>query len=143
MKYLGIDYGAKHIGLAVSDRGGSIAMPKQIIENNENGYQEIVEMVATEQVESIVIGESKDFEGNPNQIQSAIEEFSQWLVAQTGLPINATTELFSSKMAKQGTEHMIRFNPRNIDRRKLHKRERRIDDKAATIMLQSFLDAQV
>lgn len=142
MKYIGIDYGEKHIGIALSDQSGSIAMPKKIIPNTHTAFDEICLLIKDEDVTGIVIGESRDFLGNENKIQTEITPFAERLKTRTGLPVSYTSELFSSRLAKQGTVKHLRINPRNVDSRKRNKVEKRIDDKAAAIMLQSFLDTR-
>ena len=141
MKYIGIDYGSKHVGIAVSDASGSVAMPKCIVPNDKRLIAVVSDIITHEGIERIVIGESKDFQGAPNAIQSAIDTFVHALQDHTGLEVHKTSELFSSKLAKRGTEHVLRVNPRNLDKRDTHKKVRRIDDKAAAIMLQSYLDS--
>lgn len=140
-KYLCIDYGARHVGLAISDPNGIIAMPLKILENNNTLFEQLQKIISDEQVGHVVIGESNNTDGVANTIQTEIDTFSQTLESATGLPQSKTSELYSSRLAKQGTVKHLRINPRNIDTRKRSKIERRIDDKAAAIMLQSFLDA--
>lgn len=141
MKYLGIDFGTKHIGLATSDSGGCVAMPKAVVPNTAQGHEDIVHVIKQENIQALVIGKSVDLRGEPNAVQQNIDSFSRWVGNETGLPVHVMNELMSSRQAKWGTEHMIRFNPRNSDRRTLHKKQQRIDDKAAAIILQSFLDS--
>lgn len=142
MKYLGIDYGAKHVGLALSDSSGQVAMPHAVVSNDDYLMSYILDLVRDERVETVVVGESKDLEMNDNAIQREIRHFINNLEQNIDMPIVSINELFSSRQAKWGTEHLIRFNPRNADRRKLHKKQKRIDDRAATIILQSYLDSQ-
>lgn len=142
MKYLGIDYGAKHVGLALSDTGGSVAMPHAIVPNDGFLFSYVQDLVWKEQVEKIIIGESHNLEMGHNEIQFAIEQFKQKLEQEIELPVETISEIFSSRQAKWGIEHALRINPRNGDKRNLHKKQKRIDDRAATIILQSYLDSQ-
>ena len=142
MKYLGIDYGAKHVGLALSDSGGNVAMPHSVVPNDGFLFSTIVDLVRDEDVEKIIIGESHNLDMGHNEIQFAINQFRQQLEQDLDLPVEYMNELFSSRQAKWGVEHALRINPRNLDKRNLHKKQRRIDDRAATIILQSYLDSQ-
>ena len=142
MKYLGIDYGTKHVGIALSDSGGNVAMPHQVIPNDAQFESVLLDIVREHGIETIVIGESQNMDGDHNSVQSEIDSFVTHFATKTDVPIVSMNELFSSRQAKWGTEHLIRFNPRNADRRKLHQKQKRIDDKAATIILQSYLDSQ-
>jgi putative Holliday junction resolvase len=70
MKYLGIDYGSKRIGLAVSDPNGKIAFPREVIENRS---KETVSLIAKfcerEKVQAIVLGKSLNYKQEANLIQ--------------------------------------------------------------------------
>lgn len=142
MKHLGIDYGAKHVGFAISDASGTVAMPEKIVPNNVQLMSYILDLIADLSIEVIVIGHSVNLDGSENTIQSEIDSFVRMLGAKVDIPIQSISELFSSRQAKWGVEHTIRFNPRNADRRRLHKKQKRIDDKAAAILLQSYLDSR-
>ena len=68
MKYLGIDFGEKRVGIAVSDIEGNIAFPKIIIENNTDLLKKITDFCNENAIEAIVIGESKNYKGEDNKI---------------------------------------------------------------------------
>lgn len=142
MKYLGIDYGSKHVGTALSDSGGNVAMPHRVIPNTPALVREIAEIITAEGIEQVVIGESRNLEGGHNTVQEEIDSFTKALGEVVDTPLVAMNELFSSRQAKWGTEHHMRINPRNADPRASQKRASRIDDKAAAIILQSYLDSQ-
>ena len=142
MKYLGIDYGSKHTGLALSDSGGNVAMPHAVVPTGADLVETIARLVENEGVEQIVVGESRNLTGGHNTVQQEIDAFTTALAEHTKVPVVSMNELFSSRQAKWGIEHGMRINPRNADRRALHKKQSRIDDKAAAIILQSYLDAQ-
>jgi len=75
MKYLGIDYGTKRIGLAISGSEGILAHPYKTIKNNKNLTSIIGEIVKKESIESMVIGESLDEKGGYNQLEKEINDF--------------------------------------------------------------------
>ena len=70
-----------------------------------------------------------------------INQFRHTLEQEIQVPVEYMNELFSSRQAKWGIEHALRINPRNLDKRNVHNKQRRIDDRAATIILQSYLDS--
>ena len=72
MKYLGIDYGKKRVGLAISDDLGNMAFPKAVLENDPELLKKIKEIILNEKVEAVVMGESKNFKGEPNKIMQEI-----------------------------------------------------------------------
>ena len=102
MKFLGIDYGTKRIGLAISDDGGQIAFPKEILLNDENIFKNIGEILKKEKIDEIVIGESVDFSGKLNALSVRIEEFIQELSVRFNLPINKQKEFLTSVEARKG-----------------------------------------
>ncbi len=124
MKYLGIDYGTKRVGVAISDDAGSFAFPKAICETR-TAVAEIADICKAERVEAIVIGESLASNGEPNELASLVQTFKAQLVVATTLPIYFEREGFSSFEAHRY----------QVDRGAR-------DDSAAAIILQRFLDKQ-
>lgn len=123
MRYLGIDYGSKRVGLAVSDDGGTMAFPYAILENNKRLLGEVVAILEKESLETIVFGESVDYKGNPNFVMKSASEFVERLKKATPVPVVYEREFLSTQQA--------RF---------FQKDKKRVDDSAAAIILQSYLD---
>ncbi len=123
MKYLGIDYGTKRIGLALSDESGGFAFPKGIT-TPEKAMSEIAELCQQEGVIAIVIGKSIASNGMDNEIVPAVEKFRERLAGVTGLPIHFQQESFSTMEAH-------RYQTKAGSR----------DDSAAAIILQRYLDS--
>lgn len=123
MKYLGIDYGTKKIGIAVSDDGGEFAFPKAIVSASD-AISEIVQFCDKEKIEAIVIGKSVASNGEDNDIVPATERFKEKLAAVIQLPFFFQQESFSSVEA-----HRYQTTAGNRD------------DSAAAIILQRFLDS--
>ena len=109
MKYLCIDYGSKRIGLAVSDVAGSIAFPRVTVQNNDHLMEQIQKVIREEQIESIVIGDTKSHGGAANSVSEQADAFAENLEKQTGLPVERSWEAWSSieagKLAPKGHEH--------------------------------------
>ena len=123
MRYLGIDYGTKRIGVAISDEGGSIAFPCAILENSKSCVGEIKTICAHESVESIIIGESVDYKGQPNPVKKEIDKFITGLQRVIDIPIIEEREFLSTQQARY-----------------YQTKRKHVDDSAATIILQSYLD---
>ncbi|MFZ1988109.1 MAG: Holliday junction resolvase RuvX, partial [Minisyncoccia bacterium] len=68
MRYIGIDYGTKKVGLALSDEAGTMGFPHGIIPNTPRLLETIVTLIKEKKVEAVVMGESKDFSGKDNPI---------------------------------------------------------------------------
>lgn len=122
MKYLGIDYGTKRIGVAISDEDGEFAFPKMIL-NLEQAITEIAHLCHTEGVNAIVIGKSVASNNVDNELVKAIEKFKEKLTTAIQLPIFLQEESFSTVEA-----HRYQIAAGNRD------------DSAAAIILQRFLD---
>jgi methionine--tRNA ligase beta chain len=124
-KYLGIDYGEKRIGLAVSDAEGKVAFPKIVLENNPELLAKITSFCKENTIETIVIGESKDYKGVENKINPKIISFKRDLSAVVKLPMFLEPEFMSSMQVEKtfGKNEML-------------------DASAASIILQTFLDKE-
>lgn len=125
MRYLGIDYGTKKVGLALSDEGGQFAFPHSILKNDRELFNEIQKICDQEKVEAIVVGYSLTQQGEENDVVDATNTFTEKLGMLLSLPIHKQNELFSSVEAH-------RYQIKKGDR----------DDSAAAIILQRFLDAK-
>ncbi len=137
MRYLGIDYGTKRVGVAVSDDSGSIAFPREILANDKNLVQNLVSLVKGEQIEIVVIGYSTKQDGSPNPIMADLEGVT-WALEDAGVQIVFEKEWFSShEAALQSFDQKSTRNTRP-DR---GNREA-LDAKAAAIILQRYLDKQ-
>ncbi len=125
MRYLGIDYGEKRVGLALSDERGDFSYPLSVIENGMGLVEEILAVCKDKNVESIVIGESKNFEQNENPILKQVHELVEILQTKTSIPIYLHPEFMTSLEAEQLQGH-----------NEMH------DASAAAIILKSYLDTQ-
>lgn len=144
MKYLGIDYGSKKIGIAVSDAQGIIAFPKMIIPNNQQLITVLLDYINTENIKGIVIGYSLNYQGHDNRIQKAIEAFIRSIKQQVddSFSIILQDERGSSIAARS---HL--YSKGNIENERWtanHNAKKReaIDAQAAAIILQRFLDKE-
>ena len=125
MKYLGIDYGEKRVGIAVSDIEGKVAFPKIVLENNTELTQKISDLCKESEVDAIVIGESKDYKGEDNKISPKIISFKKELSGAIKSPIFLEPEFMSSMQVEKtfGKTDML-------------------DASAAAIILQTFMDKE-
>ncbi|TSC67663.1 MAG: putative holliday junction resolvase [Parcubacteria group bacterium Gr01-1014_72] len=145
MRYLGIDYGIKRVGIALSDEGGRLAFPKTVLPNDKALVPAITALCVQENVGAIVVGESRDFGGRENTIAPKARAFADALEKATGLPIHFEQEYWSS-------EEAVRFQPRRPDPGRgsglrLPRRAGRpmanndmLDASAAAIILQRYLE---
>ncbi len=123
MRYLGIDYGEKRIGIAVSDDEGMMAFPRTTLRNSPAILDDIARLCKEEQIEKIVLGVPVSFSGGQSEQAHTTIAFGEKLARYTNMPVVHENEVLSSKMADTlGV-----------------KRENR-DQSAAAIILQSWLD---
>lgn len=139
MKYLGIDYGTKRIGFAVSSDDGSIAFPREVIENkgSDNVRKSIEQFVEQENIDTIVIGESKDRDGNDNAIMEDVRDLIGQLSLTLAIPIEMQREDFTSSAARQPL-----VAEKNVARSRAKKNTDSNDARAAALILQRYLDRQ-
>jgi putative Holliday junction resolvase len=142
MKYLGIDYGTKKIGLAVSDDNGTLAFPKGIIPADSHAIPYILDLIQEKSIDHIIVGESTHTDGQDNHLMRQIAKFVLQLEKATLIPIQMQQEWYSSVAARApmyGKGNIA--NPKWTGQHNAQKRED-IDDKAAAVILQRFLDKQ-
>lgn len=101
MRYLGIDFGSKRVGTALSDELGQMAFPHEVIPNTPSLLADIEKIIEREEVGEVVIGHSMHTDGTDNPVQKAIEEFMTDLTLAAGLPIHLQAEQFSTQEAKR------------------------------------------
>lgn len=135
MRYIGIDYGDKRVGLSLSDEEGRIAFPYKIIQNNLKLVDTIHNICGEEEISAIVLGESKDLSGKPNKIMGSIEEFKRNLEGELDLPVYFEKEFMTTIFAR-GNDGKKERDARKIKKEKEVKK----DDSAAALILQRFLD---
>jgi putative Holliday junction resolvase len=122
MKYLGIDYGEKNVGIAVSDDSGSLAFAKTILNNNKQLLESVLKICDEEKVDVIVMGDSFDFSGQPNNIMKDVLKFKKDL-EKNDLIVYLEPEFLTSAEAER-----------------IQGKNDKIDASAAALILKSYLD---
>ena len=87
MKYLGIDYGTKRVGIATSDDEGRMAFPFRVIPNVRTLIEDVAVISTLEHIDTIVMGESHNFQNQPNPLMKEIHPFVEELRLRTKLPV--------------------------------------------------------
>lgn len=134
-RILGIDYGSKRVGLAITDAGQIIASPFKTVtsHNLELQISELSRIVEEEDVCQIVIGLPIGLKGNYTTQTKKTEQFADVIRKKIGLPVTFYDERLTSVQAKRIL----------ISEGKKPSREKDLVDKtAAAIMLQAFLDSR-
>ena len=135
MRILAIDHGEKRIGLAISDLTGTIANPLRVIEHISRVVDaaQVAEAAAQNQVDMVVVGQSFDEEGKPNLAGRRAARFADALKTQIQIPIVLWDESFSTQTARAARIEL------GVSRKK---RAGHLDELAAVVILQSYLDHQ-
>lgn len=141
MRYLGLDVGKKTIGLAVGEILASelstIRAPKEIdfysAVGSKLAYQQIVQIVAAEQVKAIVAGLPVDEDGQPTEESTRIRGFCQQMESVVKLPIHFVDETLTSFMAEDMLESQ------GADKNEI---EARVHQLAAELILQQYLEGE-
>lgn len=140
MRLLGIDYGTKRIGVAISDENATLAFPKEIVPNDANTYKRIAEIIKEENITEIVVGESVDFKGKLNALSARIEVFILELAEKFELPIHKQKEFLTSLEARRPINSKQKFTQSQAHSKIKQIKSGRIDASAAALILQRYLD---
>ena len=132
MKILGIDFGTKRIGLAISDDEGSFAFPLKTIDNNLKSIEDIQKLITEREVEKIVLGDRGDNE-HVQETRKKIFDFKQKL-EQEGFDVVLQNESMTSL-------HSDLFGKKKpIARKWGGEQKMKKDESAAAMILQRYLD---
>lgn len=133
MRILGIDYGTRRIGLAVTDEDGLIAQPLMTLKNrgDEVAAIEIARWAQTHNVRCIVIGLPRRTDERASAMEARVRAFAEVLHRVSSLPVELFDERFTSAIAERV------LLDADLSRRK---RRARRDAIAAAIILQGYLE---
>ncbi len=129
MRILGIDYGSKRIGIAVSDETAGFAFPKGVLPNDGKIFAGLAKIIHDEGVTSIVLGDPGD-----NKISTDVRKFAKSLEEKFGLSVVMEKEFMTSLHVSQahGKKPIARQTKKEVGPKK--------DDSAAALILQRYLD---
>jgi putative Holliday junction resolvase len=135
-RLLGIDHGVKRIGLAVSDRTGLLARELRVIERRSKAedFRVIAAIAAAESVIGLIVGlpRNLDLEARAPGTYTQADTVARWLDAlRAAVPLPART--WDETMSSVDAAELARARRRRWDEP--------IDDLAARVILQSYLDA--
>jgi putative Holliday junction resolvase len=137
---MGIDYGTKRIGIAISDENHRLAFPKEIVLNSPDTFKKLGEIIKKENIKEIVIGESVDFSGKLNALSGRIEVFILELSEKFNLPIRKQKEFLTSVEARKAGNNKTSLNRSQSHSKVKQIKSGRIDASAAALILQRYLD---
>ena len=135
MRALGLDLGQKRVGVAVSDSAGTLAMPIEVLDRLGDRRREhcaIAELVAEWEAEIVVVGLPYNMDGSAGPMARKYISEAKALGDTLEVPVVLYDERLTTVTAE-----------RNLMEQNMNAQERRrvVDKVAASVMLQSWLDA--
>ena len=135
---LGVDFGTKRIGLAVSDPTNTVATPLETLVRREGRrppYAKIVDLAVTHEVGQLVVGLPLDLSGKENEWCAEVRSMAARLGERADVPVAFVDERLTSVRAERA------LRAAGLTRSK-HREKSRVDAAAAQFLLQGWLDAQ-
>jgi putative holliday junction resolvase len=129
-RFLGVDYGTKRVGLAISDSLGITARPLSVVPRSAV-VEEVVNLVKEHDIGTIVVGLPTGLSGDEGMSASEARKLADELGAATGAEVILADERYTSRMADDALLES------GMKRRK---RRENVDKVAAAIILQDYLD---
>jgi putative Holliday junction resolvase len=139
MRMLGVDFGRRRIGLAITDASATLARPLQALAAGASDADtvstlagEIDRLHAEEELSRIVVGLPLRLDGSPTELTPRVRAFAAMLAGRTSVPVALQDERLTSREAEQ------RLALTEPDWRK---RKTRLDAAAAAVILQDYVDS--
>ncbi|MGF7045953.1 putative Holliday junction resolvase [Paenibacillus sp. DS2015] len=135
MRIMGLDYGDRRIGVAVSDAFGWTAQGLEVIERRREGaeFDRIAEIVREREVSEIVVGLPKNMDGTVGFRGQICIDFADKLKELLSLPIHLRDERLTTVSAEKTLIEA------DVSRKK---RKKVVDMMAASLILQNYLDSK-
>lgn len=133
-RILAIDHGSKRMGIALSDELKIIAQPLEFIPSQpENRFlARLLEIIREKRVESVLVGMPRNMNGTLGPAAQSVEAFVERLKPHLSIPVRTWDERLTSVQANR---QLIEAGVRR------EKRKARVDQMAAALLLQSYLDS--
>lgn len=132
-RYIGLDFGGRRVGVAVSDPGGLIAQPHDtlVVKSLDEVVSGVCRLVAEFDAAGVVLGLPLNLSGDDSDLSTTVRRFADRLRAACPVPIHFEDERLSSKQA-EATLHAMG--------KKIKGNKEKIDRISAALILQTFLD---
>lgn len=133
-RILAFDFGKKRIGLAISDPMGVVVRGLETFERKRvrDDVESLAEIARREQADLLLFGDPLHLDGSRGKASGYVREFAQRLEKVSGIPVAFFDERLTTVEADEALrEQGVRFE----------ERRKRIDQMAAIVLLQSYLEA--
>lgn len=133
MRVLGVDFGLKRVGLAVTDPEGRMAFPLKTIERTTRKelFAGMLDLIESENISKVVVGLPLDLEGGETLSTRQAVNFAESLARRAGVPVVFADERLTSVEAEE------RLREAGVSGKKLKKV---LDSQAAVLILESYLE---
>ncbi|MFP5256008.1 MAG: Holliday junction resolvase RuvX [Acidimicrobiia bacterium] len=134
MRALGIDLGAKRIGVALSDSAGTLATPYEVVARSgdrQRDHRRLAALAEEAGAEVLVVGLPRSLDGRDGPAALAARAEAAELAAAVGLPVELWDERLTTVTAERD---LMALDLKGPARRKV------IDKVAASVLLQAWLD---
>lgn len=133
-RIIGIDFGVKRIGVAMSDPLGITAQPLCVLERASNAVNvaQIEDLVRKNEVARIVVGLPLNMDGTDGNLMKEVKSFAAALETQIGVPV----EMYDERLTTMQAERML-TEEADMSR---EKRKQVRDKVAASLILRSYLE---
>jgi len=133
MKLMGIDYGRRRIGVAVSDDGGTLARSIGIVDRktHPNSIDELIRIISIETPAALIFGLPLNEDDEETAMSKEVRDFASQIEQRVTIPIHFVDESFTSKKASELMMH----------RKKKERRDKSLSDRiAACLILQEYIE---
>ena len=136
MRILALDYGTRRVGVAISDELEMIATPLGYLDAQprEKLLDQIAQLVAERGVGLVVVGMPRNMDGSYGPAAEQVREFVEMLEKRLSVPVKTWDERLTTAQAEK------LLLQADVSRKK---RKKKVDQIAAAILLQSYLDSRV
>jgi len=140
---LGIDYGEKRIGLALTDASNSMASPLKAVPNDESLVKNLQDIIKEYNVEKIIVGIPVNLKGEHGYEAGIVLRFVENIIEPFGIPVLKIDERFTSRISADLLSGNRRYNSvkkkRNLADAKRIRKSGNIDKISAAVILNDYL----
>jgi putative holliday junction resolvase len=136
VRVIGLDLGSKRIGVATSDRSGTLASPLLVLQRTGDRRQDharIRALVVEEEAEAVIVGLPLSLDGSMGPAARAAVSEAEAIASVVGVPVETFDERLTTVTAHQNLQ-MLEM--------RAQARRRVVDKVAAAVMLQTWLDSR-
>lgn len=133
-RFMGIDYGLKRIGIAITDPLRTFAYPHLALSNDQTLFKRLSEVIKEKNISRIILGVPSDELTSKTSIAAEVIKFKNRLSTEFKIEVIEWDETYTSKMAQQRIKE-------SVAKKKKRREKTLVDMSSASIILQEYLDS--